>query len=89
MTNTTLLRKKINESGYKLRFIAQKVGISYQGLSNKINNQREFKANEIQILYDLLKLTEEERVKIFFAINVDDLSTNQVKTSSETEDKTA
>ena len=31
MTNTNLLRKKIDESGYKLRFVASKLGITYQG----------------------------------------------------------
>lgn len=68
MTNTELLREKIDQSGYKLRFIAKKIGITYQGLLNKINNRSEFRANEIQALYDLLGLTEEERVAIFFAV---------------------
>ena len=58
MTNTELLREKIDQSGYKLRFIAEKIGITYQGLLNKINNRSEFRANEIQALYDLLDLTE-------------------------------
>ena len=35
MTNTELLREKIDQSGYKLRFIAKKIGITYQGLLNK------------------------------------------------------
>ena len=70
MTNTKLLREKIEQSGYKLRFIAEKIGITYQGLLNKINNRSEFRANEIQALYDLLGLTEEERVAIFFASQV-------------------
>lgn len=52
MTNTELLREKIDQSGYKLRFIAKKIGITYQGLLNKINNRSEFRANEIQALYD-------------------------------------
>ena len=68
MTNTELLREKIDQSGYKLRFIAKKIGITYQGLLNKINNRSEFRANEIQALYDLLGLTEEERVAIFFCL---------------------
>lgn len=67
MTNTELLREKIEQSGYKLQFIAKKVGITYQSLLNKINNRSDFRANEIQALYELLKLTEEERVEIFFA----------------------
>lgn len=71
MTNTELLREKIKQSGYKLQFIAKKVGITYQSLSNKINNKSEFRANEIQALYDLLGLSEAERVAIFFAERVD------------------
>ncbi len=65
MTDTELLRKKIKQSGYKIQFIAKKLGISYQGLLNKINNKSEFRAKEIQILHDLLNLTEDERVAIF------------------------
>lgn len=66
MTDSKLLREKIEESGYRLRFIAAKVGISYQCLLNKINNSSEFKAGEIQTLYTLLNLTEKERESIFF-----------------------
>lgn len=72
MTNTELLREKIERSGYKLRFIAEKLGITYQGLLNKINNRSEFRAKEIQVLYNLLSLTEEERVAIFFTHDVDE-----------------
>ena len=63
MTNTTLLREKIDESGYKLRFVAKKIGITYQGFLKKINNESEFKASEIQGLKELLNLTDEERDK--------------------------
>lgn len=66
MTDTELLREKIKQSGYKIQFIAKKLGISYQGLLNKINNRSEFRAKEIQVLHDLLNLTEDERVAIFF-----------------------
>lgn len=66
MTNTALLRKKIDESGYKLRFIAKQIGITYQGFLKKINNESEFKASEIKGLQDLLNLTDEIRDKIFF-----------------------
>ena len=44
MTNTELLREKIDQSGYKLRFIAKKIGITYQGLLNKINNRSEWQS---------------------------------------------
>ena len=79
MTNTKLLREKIDQSGYKLRYIARKVGITYQGLLNKINNRSEFRANEIQALYDLLDLTEKERVDIFFANQVGEMSTRKLR----------
>lgn len=65
MTNTSLLRKKLDESGYKLRFIAKQLGITYQGFLKKINNETEFKASEIQALKEFLNLTDEERDKIF------------------------
>ena len=41
MTNTQLLREKMEQSGYKLRFIASAVGLTYQGLLNKMNNVAE------------------------------------------------
>jgi len=68
MTNTKLLREKIDQSGYKLRFIAQKIGITYQGLLKKMTNETEFKASEIQALYVLLNLSKEEREDIFFCL---------------------
>ena len=71
MTNTKLLRRKIDESGYKLRYIAKQLGISYQGLMYKINNESEFKASEIQMLKNLLKLTDAEVQMIFFVSNVE------------------
>ena len=71
MTNTTMLRSKIEESGYKLRFIAKQLGITYQGFLKKINNETEFKASEIQGLKELLNLSDDERDQIFFTLNVD------------------
>ncbi len=71
MTNTNLLKKKIDESGYKLRFIASKLGITYQGFLKKINNETEFKASEMQILRELLNLMDSEFEQIFFTLNVE------------------
>lgn len=71
MTNTELLRKKIDESGYKLLFIAEKCGLSYQGLMNKVNGKSEFNAPEIKALRTLLKLRPDEVECIFFAPVVD------------------
>lgn len=66
MTNTTLLREKINESGYKLRFIAKQLGISYQCLMQKVNNDTEFKASEICKLCSFLNIDISQKEEIFF-----------------------
>lgn len=71
MTNTELLRKKIDDSGYKLTFIAKQLGITYQGFLNKINNETEFKATEIQVLCELLNIDIQEKENIFFVLNVE------------------
>lgn len=67
MTNTELLKAKIDESGYKLKYIASKLGITYYGFLKKVNNDTEFKASEIQALCDLLNISGEEKERIFFA----------------------
>lgn len=71
MTDTKLLRIRIDESGYKMHFIAQKLGLTYQGFLNKLNNKHEFKATEIRMLQKLLNLSNEERDRIFFTLNVE------------------
>ena len=76
MTNTYLLSKKIKDSGLKRGFIAEKLGISYDWLKKKIDNEVAFKAIEIQILCDLLGITDlHEKERIFFAMNVEEIST--------------
>ena len=71
MVNTVLLREKIENSGYKLRYVAKKIGLTYPGFLNKVNNETEFKASEIHILKTLLRLTDEEMNNIFFAAKVE------------------
>lgn len=71
MTNSKLLRQKIDESGYKLQFVAEKCGLTYYGFMKKVNNESEFKASEIAILKELLHLTDSETDQIFFATDVD------------------
>lgn len=75
VTDKMLLRAKIDESGYRLKFIAKKLGITYAGLLKKINNETEFKASEIQKLANMLKLDLKEKEEIFFAKDVDEMST--------------
>ncbi len=70
MTDTKLLREKIDKSGYKIGYIASQVGITPQGLYLKLNNTHQFKAAEIQVLCKLLDIDSEEMKAIFFATEV-------------------
>lgn len=67
MTNTDLLKKKIEDSGYKMKYIATKIGLSYQGFLNKLQNKTDFTAPEIKGLRELLCISTDEAEKIFFA----------------------
>ncbi len=68
MTNTALLNSTIDESGYKRRYLASELGISYQAFNNKVYNKSEFLPSEITVLCILLKITSLERKDaIFFA----------------------
>lgn len=71
MTNTNMLREKISGSGYKIRFIAEKCGITYQAFLNRMNGSIEFRMDEVRELQSLLNLTPEEVHAIFFAENSD------------------
>ena len=67
MTDTEILRKKINKKGYKLKYVAENIGLSYYGLKLKIENASQFKADEITRLCKLLGIeTLEEKESIFF-----------------------
>ena len=67
MTNTPLLLKYIEKSGYKRSYIAKHLGISTYTLSMKINNVIEFWASEIDALCELLSIDTADRMAIFFA----------------------
>lgn len=68
MTDTNLLQEVIKKSGLKLQYLADSLGISRTALSNKIQNETEFKASEILALCVLLKIEDPAlKEKIFFA----------------------
>lgn len=71
MTKTKLLRQKIDDSGYKIAFVAKQCGLTYQGFLKKLNNETEFKVSETMVLKELLHLTDEEWEEIFFKNDVD------------------
>lgn len=64
-TNSNLLKGRIAENGYTQGEVAEKIGISYQSFSMKINNKRTFTVSEIIKLCDLLKISNKDNY--FFA----------------------
>lgn len=78
MTNVNMLKEYILKSGYKIYFIAEKLGISYPCLQTRLNNKTDFRQTEIYTLCDLLNIDPDTRDKIFFAQSVDKLSTKEV-----------
>lgn len=66
MLNINLLNETIEKSGYKRSYIAEKLNLTTYGLSLKLTGCNEFKASEIYKLSELLKLSLQERDKIFF-----------------------
>lgn len=69
--NNELLCEKISRSHLSKSFIAEYLGLTRQGLYNKLSGEREFKGSEIKKLSVLLKLSDSEREAIFFADYVD------------------
>lgn len=68
MTNTELLKRAIDESGLKVGFIANFVGISRQLLWKKVNNLTPFNQYEIDKMCEVLKITSlKQKEAIFFA----------------------
>lgn len=66
MVDTAMLRERIEQSGLKLKYLAEALGITPQGLHKKLSNNSEFKASEIAALAELLGLSMRERDLIFF-----------------------
>lgn len=68
MTDTKLLNKKIEESGYKLSYIADQMKMSRSTLYLKVNGVRPFNQYEINDLCTILNITSlNDKESIFFA----------------------
>lgn len=67
MTDTEALRKRIKESGFKLVYVAQCLGITAYSLQKKIDNETEFKVSEVDRLAKLLGMSLAEKDAYFFA----------------------
>lgn len=71
MVNTQLLDEKIDSSGLKTGYIVETLGISRQAFDRKKKNAYAFRASEIYVICDLLKITDDsEKKAIFFANQV-------------------
>lgn len=68
--NNQLLNDRIEESKLSKNTIAEALGLSRQGLYNKLNGVREFKGSEIKKLIQLLELSDDDQRSIFFADDV-------------------
>lgn len=67
MINSALLDEKIEQSGLKVTYIVDTLGISRQAFYKKKNGKTPFRKSEIYVICDLLKITETpEKLKIFF-----------------------
>ncbi len=77
MTNTVLLERKIRDSGLRIGYICEQLGVSYPGFQKKMRNEggSEFKPSEITILAELLHLTRKDIDEIFFAAEVGNVPT--------------
>lgn len=67
MTDTELLKEKIENSGYRFSWIAKQLNLSPFGLRKKVNGENEFKATEIIKFQEILNISNTERDKIFLS----------------------
>ena len=76
MTNSALLKERIEKSGVKRGFLVKMLDTSYGWLNQKIENERPFVAWEINVLCKILGITDPaEKDRIFFAEDVEKSST--------------
>ena len=66
MVNSNLLRGKIMSMGYTQDSIAQKMKISANTLSAKINGKSEFDLGQVEMLCDMLHIDSADEIKDIF-----------------------
>lgn len=71
MLNAQLLDDRIEKSGLKIGFLVETLGLSRNGFDKKRKGRIPFRAAEIYVLCDLLKLSDTDREDIFFAKDVE------------------
>lgn len=63
--DTNLLNEYIKKSGLRMDFIVQTLGISRQAFDRKRKGITSFRAPEVYVLCDLLKIPDDIKPKIF------------------------
>ena len=68
MTNVELLKEKIEKSGKKKSYLAQKLGVSRSGFRNLCMGKSQFRTEQVKILCAELDVVDpKEKEAIFFA----------------------
>lgn len=63
---TNLFENRLKNSGYKIDYITDELGLSRQGFAKKRKGITPFKASEVFTLCVLLGITADDREKIFY-----------------------
>lgn len=71
MVNTQLLDKKIEESGLRIGYLVEKLGLSRAGFDKKRKGITPFRVAEMYVISDLLKLSDAEKDALFYAKEVE------------------
>lgn len=64
--NGELLKYHVNLNGYNLCDLAEIMGVNPATLTRKMKGESDFRRNEMSLIKDFLKLTNEEIEEIFF-----------------------
>lgn len=67
MTDVNRLKEVVRDSGLKKVYIAERLGITYQGYLKKENGENEFMASEIKTIQELLGLSAKDTREIFLS----------------------
>lgn len=63
--DTELLNEYIDKSGYRIGFIVDTLGISREAFNRKRKGEISFRAPEVYVLCDMLKIPDDIKPKIF------------------------
>ena len=75
--NNDLLTEVIKDRCIKVSALADKMGITRQSLHQKLKGEREFGQGEILTLKNVLHLSDDQFMQIFFDDDVEELSTKE------------